>query len=653
MTVVRRIAIVAPHFAEYSERLAAGLGNRVPTWLALNSVNRDAEAGRPIETEARTLVMPMNRRLHQLATLLRCVAEIARFRADTVIVQEGVREFLKPLIRILRVYCRVVLIVHDPAPHSGADNFAAARHVPYRRWLREHADAIVVHGAACRREMVALGYDGNRIVEIDHGVLMVPQRIEPAMVEPRRVLMFGRMEAYKGLETLLDAVDVLNRRKISFTLVVAGEGPEQRRLATRMAGMDNVTSVPRYLSQAEAEAQIGAAAFVVAPYTDATQSGVLASTFANGRPVVASDVGGLGDVVSHDVNGLLVPAGDPAALADAMVSLLADEDRMERLATGARDLARTRLNWNLIAERLTDGLDNIPSRPRFGRRKALASVIACLAVTTVYAPRTSMAAGASPSPTRRFDAPECGSGGALNLENPPTIDMYGISEAMPAGALRPNGQPMSWALHPRLARGNDPRPGWTAMVGWGQVFISQIGDRSRNTRVEIRDMRLFVRPKSATGWCLLEAVPAPKGAFYRTDFVGDQHDVGDQRIEADGGRSFRPAGGQAIHFFTDRVRMPPGGVDGVYADFQARLIKDDPSGFDDRKRVSLVASAGADYWMSDKVPAGHVLVFNEDAGIGRFRLVGREWRTYSMNTNAPGAIRAMPQIPVPPSGRNR
>jgi glycosyltransferase involved in cell wall biosynthesis len=78
---------------------------------------------------------------------------------------------------------------------------------------------------------------------------------------------------------------------------------------------------------------------------------VLTRAFACAAPVVASDISGYRDVMT-DETGLLVPPGDPAALADAVTELLADEPRREAFGAAARRLAQERYSWDEIARRL-------------------------------------------------------------------------------------------------------------------------------------------------------------------------------------------------------------------------------------------------------------------------------------------------------------
>ena len=80
----------------------------------------------------------------------------------------------------------------------------------------------------------------------------------------------------------------------------------------------------------------------------------MAHAFAAGTPVVASEVGALPEVISHGVNGLLVPPGNAAALADAIARVLADPDFAEALSRGAEAVARELLGWPGIARATAD-----------------------------------------------------------------------------------------------------------------------------------------------------------------------------------------------------------------------------------------------------------------------------------------------------------
>jgi glycosyltransferase involved in cell wall biosynthesis len=167
--------------------------------------------------------------------------------------------------------------------------------------------------------------DERPIFSSQHGLILTPSKARCRTPERRRILMFGRMEAYKGLELLLDACAHLDSEQIDYTLVLAGRGPELDRLADRIAPLRRVEVIRRFLSVEEAIAEFQKAVFAVMPYLEATQSGVVAAAFANKRPVVATAVGGLVDAIEPGRTGLLVAPNDPVTLADGMAQLLTNE----------------------------------------------------------------------------------------------------------------------------------------------------------------------------------------------------------------------------------------------------------------------------------------------------------------------------------------
>ncbi len=256
---------------------------------------------------------------------------------------------LADLARARRV--PVVLTVHDPRPHTGSDADFVARGLVFRERLRADAAAYHVHGPHCERELRATRQVDRPLISTAHGAMFIPTPDTRRPREPLSLLFFGRMEAYKGLETLLDAADMLRAQGRTFRLIVAGRGPELARLAPRLREPD-VELHDRFISHDEAIVLFQRASVVVGPYRDATQSGIVASAFGNGRPVVVSAVGGLPDFVTHGRDGFVVPPDDPAALAAALAPLLADDGLAEALAAGVAAKLRAELGWDTIATRL-------------------------------------------------------------------------------------------------------------------------------------------------------------------------------------------------------------------------------------------------------------------------------------------------------------
>ena len=106
----------------------------------------------------------------------------------------------------------------------------------------------------------------------------------------------------------------------------------------------------RYIAAAEVDRLFIDAHAVVLPYTDGTQSGVAALALGYARPVLATAVGAIPELVREGINGLLVPPADAAALYAAGKALVTDAALRQRLSEGAMALAAGELSWAAIAE---------------------------------------------------------------------------------------------------------------------------------------------------------------------------------------------------------------------------------------------------------------------------------------------------------------
>ncbi|MCC2980161.1 glycosyltransferase family 4 protein [Sphingomonas sp. IC4-52] len=358
MATVRRILMIAPHFEEYALRLSAALAEHAEVLLVLDTSVLNAEfAGRTMPLHPRLSIS--HSRFGSPAELARLLVHIRRFRPDVLHWQEP-SGFIKALFAAVTVSAaarsaRTAVTIHDPVPHAGRDSRVAARLARLRRFTRARVDRLFLHGPACvnqyQQDYLGTDMPDPRVRLTDHGVLLPPP--EPRDPPPAfRALMFGRMEAYKGLDTLADALEHLARSGCSLHVDIAGRGPEMDRLEDRLRDLPGVTATNAFVPAASLIGMIEGASCVLLPYQEASQSGVLAAAFAGGRCVIASGVGGLVDLVDDRENGLLVPPDSPAALAAALTEVAGDPALRERLSNGAARTAATRLNWDRIAAQL-------------------------------------------------------------------------------------------------------------------------------------------------------------------------------------------------------------------------------------------------------------------------------------------------------------
>lgn len=357
-----KIALLAFHFAEYASRLALALSAKHEVLLLLRSDNAQNEITDDLHTlvQERVSVRSVEpRRLRDpriLGTVRSIYQMVHAFAPDILHIQETYLSDLVLAILALRRRFPIVLTVHDHAPHSGRDSRRYWRERVYAQWLRDQADRLIVLGPRAQTEIEKRDRRfADRIDAIPIGILGRESNDDDISgCEPGTFLFFGRIEIYKGLRYLLDACEILHGRGHRFRLIVAGTGSDLEPHRKRIASSAWVELLDRYIPAAEVPDLFRRATAVVLPYTDATQSAVSVTAFAFSRPIIATGVGDLPDVVIDGKNGLIVPPRDENAFADAMERLLLDRQLRDALAAGAGRFAREELSWSRVAEMTCD-----------------------------------------------------------------------------------------------------------------------------------------------------------------------------------------------------------------------------------------------------------------------------------------------------------
>jgi len=161
------------------------------------------------------------------------------------------------------------------------------------------------------------------------------------------LLFFGFVRPYKGLDVLLDAMpSILAAREV--TLMVVGEfWKDKGKYIEQIDGLgitENVRLVDEYVPNESLPRYFSAADVVVQPYHSASGSGVSQLAYGFGRPVVATEVGNLAEVIEDGVNGMLVPPSDTEALSNAIIASL-EETALNRLSVNAQK-TKDRFSWD-------------------------------------------------------------------------------------------------------------------------------------------------------------------------------------------------------------------------------------------------------------------------------------------------------------------
>ena len=165
------------------------------------------------------------------------------------------------------------------------------------------------------------------------------------------ILFFGRIWDYKGLQYLIEAEPLITARIPNARIVIAGRGDDFGKYERMMVNRDRFDRPNERIPDEQVAQLFQEASIVVCPYIEASQSGVLAIANAFGKPVVATTVGGIPEMIEHGKTGLLVPPRDARSLADAIVSLLQNHPLRQQMRQYALHTSQTELSWPSIARR--------------------------------------------------------------------------------------------------------------------------------------------------------------------------------------------------------------------------------------------------------------------------------------------------------------
>jgi glycosyltransferase involved in cell wall biosynthesis len=366
-----RVLIVCDFFLKYGAQQArslARMNHDVAILCRSHAFEFGGHSGERAELLARAgddgvglfVVRDSIRSLRALPTVLEIRRALRRWRPDVVHVH---RNHDPRLLAVTAGY-RTVLTVHDPVDHPGAVVLKRWQNRAEAQWFRR-AQRYVVHGPTLAEEL-APHVDPRRIAVIPHGVSPLSEPL-PRPPSPT-VLLFGRLEEYKGVEVLVEATGLVWERRPDVRLVVAGEGP-----AARHVPEDRRISLIRgYIAEHEVDELFAKASLVALPYTQASQSGVGVLAIAAGIPVVVSKLGALPELAYEP--SFTVEAGNPRALAATILQHLDDGPQVR---SAVLRHAQSHFSWDRAAQLSTELYRGLiaqtvhdANRPRIGAQYA-------------------------------------------------------------------------------------------------------------------------------------------------------------------------------------------------------------------------------------------------------------------------------------------
>ena len=264
----------------------------------------------------------------------------------------------------LRRVAPLILTVHDTQPFHGSPSSKVQLLGLYNALHK--FDHYIVHTEFSRNELTKnMEIPKPKVSVIPHGVFDYYRTIRgrpqehstaEAVNSEKRVLFFGLIQPYKGLDVLIEAFarlpDSLRERT---RLVVAGypKMPIEplRELAVHVGIAKQVVWDLRFIPEEEVASVFERASIVALPYCRIDQSGVLMTALAFGKPIVASKIGGFAEVLKDGVHGYLVEPGDVDGLRRALQRILSQPKLAQQMGKSVEELAGGELSWDSIAKR--------------------------------------------------------------------------------------------------------------------------------------------------------------------------------------------------------------------------------------------------------------------------------------------------------------
>lgn len=244
----------------------------------------------------------------------------------------------------------IIQTIHDPFPHTGENSlrkkiwtklalrFAKRFVLLNSKQLDDFSDFYKIPKS--RIDINALGiYDCINAF-----------KIKTSNDKFKNILFFGRISPYKGIEYLLEAMKKVHEVLPDVTLTIAGGGKLYFDY-TPYDSLDYVTLINRYVGMEELAQLLYDSSVVVCPYTDATQSGVIMTAFSMCKPVIATTVGGLSEMIQDGENGMLVSPKNTEELADAIIKYFKEHKEVVFAENIKNNYFTGNRSWKYIADK--------------------------------------------------------------------------------------------------------------------------------------------------------------------------------------------------------------------------------------------------------------------------------------------------------------
>lgn len=250
-------------------------------------------------------------------------------------------------LRRLAIHQPLVSTVHDVVPHEPRVPPRVERQL-LAAVYRSAGTIVVAHDVLRRALIDQFGVPSERIEVIPLPVEEIVDVHSGEPPTPLTVLFFGHFRHNKGVRQMLKAIRRISLTDVRFVFAGRGVGSLEEEVRRAADGDRRISAEIGFVPGAKLSGYFASAHLVVLPYTSfASQSGVLGNAYAHLVPVVATDVGALGETLRADSSGWVVPPGDAESLANALSAALEDPQGRQD-AREAMHSARSGRSYELV-----------------------------------------------------------------------------------------------------------------------------------------------------------------------------------------------------------------------------------------------------------------------------------------------------------------
>ena len=248
---------------------------------------------------------------------------------------------------------RVLVICDNVIPHERKPGDIAMT-----KYFFRFVDYFVLLSEKVKTDLLTLKPDAKSKViphpvysNFGEGVSKEEARKKLNLTDDKLILFFGFIRDYKGLDVLLEAMAIV-KNKLDVKLMVAGEFYSNKEkylnLVDKLELKSSVHLSTDFIPTSEVKYYFSASDVVILPYKDATQSGIVQIAMNFKKPIIAANVGGLGEVVHNNKTGFIVDAKNPSQLAEAILRFYNENKEEEFIKNTEKELEK--YSWEKFVE---------------------------------------------------------------------------------------------------------------------------------------------------------------------------------------------------------------------------------------------------------------------------------------------------------------